>query len=443
MSNSNNAGRRSEIRIRPADEADDFGRTREDIDFWINCIGAAVLVVDRYERTVRFGNQSAASFFGLTVDALANRPMADLLGDECAQFTDHIWSNAAIGTPGEPFILNAIVKSEPRSLLMRLTTVVVEGEALRLFTISDAPIGGAVALASWQENLISLLNWLPFGFEIGNLDDEIQFSNAQCVELFGYEQSDLPTPEDWWRLAYPDPSYRRFARETWDSAIAAARAENREMTPFDLEVTAKDGSKRTIQFRHRTIGNFNINLFLDVTSERAYAQELQRLADTDSLTGAMTRRRFFREAEKRYNVAQAIAPHAILMLDIDHFKQINDAFGHGTGDLVLEEFTRRCRSVIGKDDLFARLGGEEFAVLLRYDDAKTVVETAECLRRAMYATPFEVSGVALSVTVSLGVAMRLASEHAVDLTISRADRALYEAKNTGRNRVAIAATPRE
>ena len=107
------------------------------------------------------------------------------------------------------------------------------------------------------------------------MSDEVQFANAETLKLFGYDQSDLCSPDDWWRLAYPDPKYREFAKQKWDAEIRAARAENREMAPFDLNVVTASGEVRTNQFRHRTIGNFNINLFLDVTRERACERELR------------------------------------------------------------------------------------------------------------------------------------------------------------------------
>jgi diguanylate cyclase (GGDEF)-like protein len=422
------------------DDVDFSGRSRAELDFWINCIGAPLLIVEKQELVARGANRNAADLFGTDISAFERCPLDRLVGKEAACMLGQIWSTAPVGVPGEPFILRSIVREQERLLIVQVSQLLVEGELLRLFTFTDAPPQGSVALAGWQENIIELLNWLPFGFEIASTEDQVQFVNSQFHALFGYSPHELEDVEDWWSLAYPDPEYRRFARKQWESSIAIARAENREMTPFDLDVTIKDGSRRTIQFRHRTIGNFNTNLYLDVTREREYARELKALADTDSLTGAVNRRRFFEQAEQFYADAGHHSPpgFAILMLDIDNFKRINDLHGHGIGDLVLQEFTRRCGNAIREDDLLARLGGEEFAVMLGRAGAgkARAGEIGERIRAEISALPFEVGGARVTVTVSVGGAVRVSGE-GVEETISRADKALYAAKHAGRDRVVI------
>lgn len=411
------------------------GRSREELEFWLRGIGAPLVLVGKQTLTVRQVNRNAALFFGLDPDGFAGCPISDLVGPEAAGMLGQIWSNFPVGIPGEPFLVRAQVQAQERLLMVQVTKLLVEGELLRLFTFADAPPQGSVALAGWQENIIAMLNWLPFGFEIASIDDQIQFANSQFNEMFGYSQSDIEDIEDWWQLVYPDPEYRRFARWMWETAIEEARAENREMTPFDLDVTTASGARRTIQFRHRTIGSFNVNLYLDVTRERAYARQLKVLAETDPLTGIMNRRRFFEEAEHIYRDLRPSSRPAVLMLDVDHFKRVNDEFGHAFGDRVLQEFSRRCSSVIGEGDLFSRLGGEEFAVLLNDAPEAEVRWIGERIRSEISNKPFVFDGEGLDVTVSVGGAFRLADETTVELTLSRADRALYQAKNSGRDRV--------
>jgi len=209
------------------------------------------------------------------------------------------------------------------------------------------------------------------------------------------------------------------------------------MTPFDLDVTTASGETRTIQFRHRTIGNFNVNMYIDVTRERSYARELKVLADTDPLTGAMNRRRFFEEADRIHAECQKSGASAtFLMLDIDHFKTINDRYGHGVGDSVLIEFTRRCRDVLCPEDRFGRMGGEEFAVVLHRPDHASVRAIAERLRQVVGAEPFIIDTDTLKVTVSVGGAICEGTE-SVGSAISRADNGLYDAKKSGRDRVIL------
>ena len=408
-----------------------YGRSREDLDFWLACVGAPLVVVERQSLTIRTANRNAAQFFGVEADSLHQSPIQLLVGDEAASLLAHIWNTAPEGVPGEPFLIRAQVLGQERLLMVQVTKISVEGEPLRLFTFMDAPPQGSVALAGWQENVVAMLDWLPFGFEIAGTDDQIQFANSSFNEMFGYSQDEIEDIDDWWRLAYPDPDYRVHAKTLWETSLATARAESREMTPFDLDVTTKGGMVRTVQFRHRTIGNFNVNLYLDVTREVAYAREMKMLAETDPLTGVINRRRFFEEAEAFY--CRAGDAVAVLMLDIDHFKRINDAHGHGIGDLVLCEFTERCRSSLRKGDLLARLGGEEFIILLTGADAERARDVSERLRTHISAQPFSCGGVTIPVTVSIGAALRIGKDESVETTIARADRALYAAKHAGRD----------
>jgi diguanylate cyclase (GGDEF)-like protein len=127
------------------------------------------------------------------------------------------------------------------------------------------------------------------------------------------------------------------------------------------------------------------------------------------------------------------------MLDIDHFKAINDRLGHLGGDFTLKHLTHRLKEMARKDELLARYGGEEFALVLPETDLGGALVCAERLRRAVAERPFEVEGRSYPVTVSVGVASRAAGDpgSAADL-LRRADRCLYEAKRAGRNRVASA-----
>lgn len=417
----------------------DKGRSREELDFWINAVGSPLLLVERHSLDARSGNRGAAVMFGVPTEEFSGIALANLVGPEANQMLGQIWSNAPVGVTGEPFLIRANVQGQERLLMVQVSRIIVDHDELRLFSFVDAPPQGSVALAGWQENIIDMLNWLPFGFEIASTDEQIQFANSQFNALFGYSQHEIASIEDWWRLAYPDPAYREFARSTWEGEVAKARLEEREMTPFDLDVRTSSGADRTIQFRQRTIGNFNVNLYLDVTSERVAARELRRLSETDPLTGIMNRRHFLEKAGQLSAQGSDI-PIAILVLDLDNFKSINDRFGHSAGDVVLMEFTRRCLAVIGDAGMFARFGGEEFVLLLSNTTASSAMALAERVRAATDAEPFAIQGNSLVASVSIGVAMRLDAER-LEQTISRADEALYVAKRAGRNRTVSAADP--
>lgn len=416
-----------------ASETVTYDRSGEELDFWMGCVGAPLVLVEKASLRVRRTNHSARAFFGLGNEPDEGLPIEALVGPEAAAMLSQIWNNAPVGQPGEPFIIRALVQEQERSLAVQVTKLAINGELLRLFTFTDAPPPGTIALAGWQEDVMSMLNWMPFGFEISAADDQIQFANSTFKELFGYTQDEIATIEDWWRLVYPDPEYRDYARTSWYRAIREAQEQNREMTPFDLTVMTASGEERRVQFRHRAIGKFHVNLYIDVTRERAYAEELERLANTDSLTGLLNRRCFFERAQQIHARAGTVV--ALLMLDIDHFKSVNDNFGHSAGDFVLAEFARRCGETLDASNCLARLGGEEFALIVEGADLDAARALGERLLAAVNGCSFRFEDADIRVTASIGAAVSPADGESFGSLVSRADKALYQAKREGRNRV--------
>jgi diguanylate cyclase (GGDEF)-like protein len=165
---------------------------------------------------------------------------------------------------------------------------------------------------------------------------------------------------------------------------------------------------------------------------------LQRAADTDDLTGLRNRRSITRAGEARFALArQEARGFAIAVIDIDHFKQINDRYGHARGDAALCHVVEVLKSTCPEPHLLGRQGGEEFVALLQADDKPSAVALAETLRCAVHAAPFEADGVSLSISASIGVGTMLQSDVEYDDVLRRADAALYAAKAHGRNRVEV------
>jgi diguanylate cyclase (GGDEF)-like protein len=185
--------------------------------------------------------------------------------------------------------------------------------------------------------------------------------------------------------------------------------------------------------------NGRIWLFHDVTARERLEHELRRRAETDPLTGLANRRRFFEVGtaalQKAITAYGAASGLSILLLDIDHFKVINDRYGHPAGDAVLRDFSLRCQSVLRQRDLMARMGGEEFAVLLPGTGAEEARGIAERLRCTVGSAAFDAEDARIPVTVSIGATTRSDDDHMLDALLKRADVALYEAKTSGRNQV--------
>ncbi|MBY5653000.1 PleD family two-component system response regulator [Rhizobium leguminosarum] len=175
---------------------------------------------------------------------------------------------------------------------------------------------------------------------------------------------------------------------------------------------------------------------------RASVKQTIELAVTDPLTGLYNRRYLDNHLNVLFNRSMARGrPLSVLITDIDRFKHVNDTYGHDGGDEVLREFSNRVRSTIRGADLACRYGGEEFVVVMPDTSPEIAAAVAERLRAAIENSPFMLkhSGEALNVTASFGIASRIASVLTPDQLMKQADLALYEAKNTGRNRVVAAA----
>lgn len=165
-------------------------------------------------------------------------------------------------------------------------------------------------------------------------------------------------------------------------------------------------------------------------------RELKQLATRDPLTGISNRRHFIDTGTSLLEEAEHTAkPLSLLIIDIDHFKPINDEYGHLAGDEVLQAVVSACKLELRDRDLFGRLGGEEFAVILPHTPLPDATAVAERLRTQVGQMTFRVKDRPLPITVSIGVTLRQAGELKLPLLLARADHAMYAAKTAGRNRV--------
>ena len=164
---------------------------------------------------------------------------------------------------------------------------------------------------------------------------------------------------------------------------------------------------------------------------------LKRLAHTDSLTGLLNRRAFFDRVEQIFRPSKNPAPVAVMMIDIDHFKGVNDSFGHAAGDVMIQAIANCIEVAVAAADeaserLIARFGGEEFAVLVQGLDLTAASELAECIVRDVRSIVWWHGHAALTTTVSIGLALREPGE-SIDRLLKAADDAVYGAKRDGRD----------
>lgn len=202
------------------------------------------------------------------------------------------------------------------------------------------------------------------------------------------------------------------------------------------------GDKRRQAFddNHRQLLSIMAGQAAVAVANAMLVRRLEESANTDGLTGIYNHRYFLHRAAEDYRSTQSAGlPLALIMLDVDSFKTINDRYGHPAGDAVLVELARLLRDAVGEAGTVARYGGEEFAVLLPGFDAQRAGSLAEALRRLVREHEFQVENIPRQVRVSLGVAVCPTDAADVTALIRRADQALYRAKEKGRDRVVLAA----
>jgi len=170
--------------------------------------------------------------------------------------------------------------------------------------------------------------------------------------------------------------------------------------------------------------------------EMSYHEEIYRMTIVDALTGVHNKRFFLEFLDREMaRCTRHGRPVALVMFDIDHFKQVNDQYGHLTGDYVLKEMARRLSTRIRRDELLARYGGEEFAAVLPETGLQGALEFGEQIRQIVARDPFEFEGDKLPVTISVGVAVVDGREIDLQTFVKTADENLYRAKRSGRNLV--------
>ncbi|MDQ7038401.1 MAG: sensor domain-containing diguanylate cyclase [Aquificota bacterium] len=267
----------------------------------------------------------------------------------------------------------------------------------------------------------NLINSLAEGLLVVDPEGRVLEANASACGIFGCSQEELKGNHI--SALLPDV-YRELLREGSGRTI-----------PDRIRIRSGKGEEIYISVSVSSYDGIYILLISDVTKIARYEERLKELAERDHLTGVYNRRAseglLNHELEKAKKYRK---PLSVIMFDIDHFKKINDTYGHQTGDEVLRRLVNLVRKNLRKTDIIARWGGEEFIVLLPGTDLKNAVELAERLRRVVERADFGKVG---RVTVSFGVA-GLKEADTVESIISRVDKAVYRAKRKGRNRVEVA-----
>lgn len=404
---------------------------------WLSHVAAAMLAVRA--GVVVAMNAGAAELFGLGPDALPVE-IATVLGNAAAAQLTPMLQPEAEPAPAD-FVITCDVQGMGRALTLgarRVRPAGADGAELWALTVIPAPAAGASptdaetpvpATPDWVRLLPAIIDHLPVALLIEDESDTGVFVNRGFTDVFEYRLEDIAALEDWWNKLYPDALVREEAKRDWAETLANAASGDGTISSSEFQIRCGGGSDKMVQFHSFRINGYRVHSYFDVTNRHRLATNLEILANTDALTGTRNRRSFLQHAGA---VMRAGQPFAALVLDVDHFKQVNDRFGHGFGDQVLVEVAARCRAALRPGDVLARIGGEEFAVLLPGDNVTGAGVVAERLRAAVAGAP--VSGPLGShpVSISVGGACAWAGASLEDL-LQCADNALYAAKRAGRN----------
>lgn len=217
-------------------------------------------------------------------------------------------------------------------------------------------------------------------------------------------------------------------------------ARDHRVSGLEASLSMADGTRRDVLLSAATVDTGGVASVvisgIDITARKSVEARLERLATTDSLTGVANRSHFFSRADAEIKrSARHRSPLSVLMIDLDHFKRINDEYGHAVGDGALMEFAAQCSRTLRESDILARYGGEEFVALLVDTDALGAASVAERLREATAAVELPGVSPARRLSVSIGISTVLQGENEIDPALRRADEALYHAKATGRDKI--------
>ena len=284
-----------------------------------------------------------------------------------------------------------------------------------------------------EERLEAILEQSPIGVSVSRRDDGcIIFVNTRFAELIGLPREKLIGSRA--RDYYLDSHQRLRVLERLRGGGG--------VTNMEVQFRRADGSPFWTLFtvNQAVIQGTAVNLawIYDYTERRSMEDALRDMASRDPLTGIFNRRSFMDMARAQLARAHRFhEPLSVFVLDVDHFKRINDTFGHATGDDALRMVAAGCQAILREYDILGRLGGEEFVVVLPGATADESRVVAERVRRHLARMPIEAPDGTFRLTVSIGIAGLEGATDTLERAIHRADLALYRAKHLGRNLVAV------
>jgi diguanylate cyclase (GGDEF)-like protein/PAS domain S-box-containing protein/putative nucleotidyltransferase with HDIG domain len=313
-----------------------------------------------------------------------------------------------------------------------------DGVAIVEGVISDVTAMRAAEAAgrASEERFRVLAAAAPVGIYIADAEGNVVYANDRWQQIYGLNGAEF-LDDHWADAVHPDD--RAEALAAWHQAIRSGAAY--EST---LRLRRADGHEAWIASRgapmydeHGAVMGY-VGTDDDVTDRVRATHELERLSQTDALTGLANRRRMHEQIATAVDAAREVPgtpPPGVILLDVDHFKEVNDVYGHRAGDAVLAATAHRITAALEDGEEAGRWGGEEFVILVRNaHDSASLGRVADRIRHRITATPISAAGAPLTIRSSAGAAIVTPNVESGGVLVDRADRALYAAKRRGRDR---------
>lgn len=301
---------------------------------------------------------------------------------------------------------------------------------------SLVPVGGETP-GYFREQLESVLQNMPVGVTWARLSDgKILFENSKLTETFGYDHLEFKTVPEWIRATYVDPEPAARAFENMPADLSGSLAAPMEIPQWELDIRCKDGTVKTCLMSGTILPRegWMLATFFDITERKRLEAEVQKMALEDGLTGLANRRAFDKALRSAVSSARRHdTSFALILVDVDDFKSLNDGYGHDAGDCVLQAIAGVFKENLRDEDMACRLGGDEFVIILAEpesrDAAPLVAERILDSVAALRCLP----DCEFRAGLSLGIAEFIKGVHDPSSILKAADKALYRAKAMGKN----------
>lgn len=420
-------------------------------DLVIDHAGTPVIVLDKHGCIVRF-NQACEKLSGYALSEVQGKyPWDILLPPEDA---NDIRRNAFEALANNPQALEGcytnywLDKNGQRHLLNWTNTLLLDAAGKMEFMVS---VGTDITerervemkLRESEAKFRSVIEATPVPLALNDEQGNITYLNKAFIETLGYTIGDIPTLDDWWPRAYPDPQYRQQATTRWAGNLEEAKRNHNDFVPMELNITCKDSRTRTFMVSATSLteafADTHLVILYEITSRKEAEEKIRHLAYFDPLTN-LPNRRLLQDRLDHALVYSARSKRrgALLFIDLDDFKALNDTLGHGIGDLLLEQIAERLTPCVREGDTVARFGGDEFVVML--EGLSEYIDEAAAQSRDIgekilttLNQPYYLGAYENRTTASIGITLFNGHEQPIDELMKQADLAMYQAKRAGRD----------